>query len=107
MEGEMYLHPQGLTTLPTGVITFRVKNQGAIHHEFVIVSGDPTGTVGDEPNTVSEANHIGGPDGSELGDIHPGQTTTMTAYLAPGTYTAMCNYPGHFSAGMHFHFTVQ
>ena len=84
-----------------------MTNQGAIHHEFVVVSGDPTGTVGDERNTVSEANHIGGPNGPEIGDNHPGQTRTMTAYLPPGTYTAMCNYPGHFAAGMHFQFTVQ
>jgi uncharacterized cupredoxin-like copper-binding protein len=107
MEGDMYLRPTGSTTLPTGVLAFRVTNQGAIHHEFVIVSGDPTGTVGDEPSTVSEADHIGGPNGPELGDVHPGQTTTMTAIFAPGTYTAMCNYPGHFAAGMHFQFTVQ
>jgi uncharacterized cupredoxin-like copper-binding protein len=106
-EGDMYLRPKGPTTLPAGVVAFRVTNQGAIHHEFVIVAGDPAGTVGDEPNTVSEADHIGGPDGPELGDVHPGQTKTMTAYLAPGTYTAMCNYPGHFAAGMHFQFTVQ
>jgi len=77
-----------------------------MHHEFVIVSGDPTGTVGDEPATVSEANHIGGPHGPEIGDIHPRQTRTVTADLSPGTYTAMCNFPGHYAASMHFQFVV-
>jgi uncharacterized cupredoxin-like copper-binding protein len=105
-EGDMYLRPTTPTDLPAGTITITVTNQGAIHHEFVIVSGDPTGTVGDEPGAVSEANHIGGPSGPESGDIHPGQTRTVTATLAPGTYTAMCNFPGHYAAGMHFQFVV-
>jgi uncharacterized cupredoxin-like copper-binding protein len=105
-EGDMFLRPTSSTTLPAGPITFTVTNDGTLHHEFVIVSGDPTGTKGDEPSTVSEANHIGGPFGPEIGDLHPGVTRTVMANLAPGTYTAMCNYPGHFAAGMHFQFVV-
>jgi len=105
-EGDLYLRPTTPTALHAGTITITVTNHGAMHHEFVIVSGDPTGTVGDEPGTVSEANHIGGPLGPEIGDIHPGQARTVTADLAPGTYTAMCNFPGHYAAGMHFQFVV-
>ena len=104
-EGEMYLHPSA-TLLKTGIISFVVTNNGRIHHEFVIVTGDPTGTKGDEPGRVSEGNHIGGDNGPEIGDIAPGQTMVLTATLAPGTYTAMCNLPGHYAAGMHFQFTV-
>ena len=101
----MFLHPTATNFAP-GTVTFDVTNGGQIHHEFVIVSGDPTGTTGDEPDRVSEANHIGGDSGPEIGDMAPGQTKTLTATLPPGTYTAMCNLPGHFSAGMHFTFTV-
>ena len=104
-EGEMYLRPSA-TALKAGVIAFVVTNNGSIHHEFVIVTGDPTGTKGDEPGRVSEANHIGGPDGPEIGDIAPGQAKVLTVTLAAGTYTAMCNLPGHYAAGMHFQFTV-
>ena len=104
-EGEMYLQPSA-TELKAGVIAFVVTNNGSIHHEFVIVTGDPTGTKGDEPGRVSEANHIGGPDGPEIGDIAPGQAKVLTVTLAAGTYTAMCNLPGHYAAGMHFQFTV-
>src|SRR5207244_5197412 len=92
-EGEMYLHPSA-TLLKTGVISFVVTNNGSIHHEFVIVTGDPTGTKGDEPSRVSEANHIGGDSGPEISDIAPGQTKAMTVSLPAGTYTAMCNLPG-------------
>ena len=104
-EGDMFLHPTATNFAP-GTVTFDVTNGGQIHHEFVIVSGDPTGTTGDEPDRVSEANHIGGDSGPEIGDMAPGQTKTLTATLPPGTYTAMCNLPGHFSAGMHFTFAV-
>jgi uncharacterized cupredoxin-like copper-binding protein len=104
-EGEMYLHPTA-TQLKTGVVAFVVTNNGKIHHEFVIVTGDPTGTQGDEPGRVSEANHIGGDSGPEIGDIAPGQTKVLTVTLAAGGYTAMCNLPGHYAAGMHFQFTV-
>ena len=104
-EGEMYLRPTA-TQLKAGVVVFVVTNSGKIHHEFVIVTGDPTGTKGDEPGRVSEANHIGGDSGPEIGDIAPGQTKVLTVRLAPGTYTAMCNLPGHYAAGMHFQFTV-
>jgi uncharacterized cupredoxin-like copper-binding protein len=104
-EGEMYLHPSA-TELKTGVVSFVVTNNGSIHHEFVIVTGDPTGTIGDEPGRVSEGNHIGGDNGPEIGDIAPGQTKVLTVTLAAGTYTTMCNLPGHYAAGMHFQFTV-
>src|SRR5206468_11659466 len=66
-EGEMYLHPTA-TQLKAGVVAFVVTNNGKIHHEFVIVTGDPTGTQSDEPGRVSEANHIGGDSGPEIGD---------------------------------------
>src|SRR6266571_4075881 len=104
-EGEMYLHASA-TELKTGVVSFVVTNNGSIHHEFVIVTGDPTGTKGDAPGRVSEANHIGGDSGPEIGDIAPGQSNVLTATLPAGTYTAMCNRPSHYTAGMHFTFTV-
>ena len=104
-EGDMFLHPSA-TTVAAGKVTFTVTNGGTIQHEFVIVTGDPSGTTGDEAGKVSEADHIGGDNGPEIGNVPPGGTRSLTANLAPGTYTAMCNLPGHFSAGMHFSFTV-
>src|SRR3989442_9946794 len=82
-EGEMYLHPTA-TELKAGVISLVVTNNGSAHHEFVIVTGDPTGTKGDEPGRVSEGNHIGGDNGPEIGDISPGQTKVLTVTLAAG-----------------------
>ena len=105
-EGDMYLRASA-TKLAAGRITFRVTNKGGMDHEFVIVSGNPAGTKGDEPGRVSEARHIGGEEGPEIGNVAPGQTKSLTASLSPGRYTAMCNLPGHFDGGMHFQFVVQ
>jgi uncharacterized cupredoxin-like copper-binding protein len=105
-EGDMFLD-SSVTTVASGKVTFTVTNIGAIQHEFVIVSGDPTGTKGDEPGRVSEANHIGGAEGPEIGNINPGGTKTLSANFAPGTYTVMCNLPGHYASGMVFHLVVQ
>ena len=104
-EGDMFLKPSA-TKVAAGTVTFSVTNQGGMHHEFVIVTGDPTGTTGDEAGQVSESNHLGGDEGPEIGDIKPGQTKQLTASLSPGTSTAMCNLPGHFTSGMHFTFTA-
>jgi uncharacterized cupredoxin-like copper-binding protein len=104
-EGDMYLHPSA-TVVAAGSVTFTVANNGPSKHEFVIVSGDPTGTTGEEAGRVSEANHIGGPEGPEIGNIPPGGTKVLTVDLPPGTYTAMCNLPGHYAGGMKYTFVV-
>jgi uncharacterized cupredoxin-like copper-binding protein len=103
--GDMFLRPTA-TTVATGKVTFTVSNSGPSSHEFVIVTGDPTGTTGDEAGRVSEDGHIGGDEGPEIGNIRPGKSKVLTVDLPPGTYTAMCNLAGHYVAGMHFTFTV-
>lgn len=99
-EGDMFLTPSA-TEVATGRVSFTVSNTGPSPHEFVIVKGDPTGTTGDEAGRVSEDGHIGGPEGPEIGNINPGHTKSLTVDLPPGTYTIMCNLPGHYLAGMH------
>ena len=64
--GDMFLRSTA-TTVATGKVTFTVSNSGPSSHEFVIVTGDPTGTTGDEAGRVSEDGHIGGDEGPEIG----------------------------------------
>jgi uncharacterized cupredoxin-like copper-binding protein len=99
-EGDMFLTPSA-TTVAAGQVSFTVSNAGPSPHEFVIVKGDPTGTTGDEAGRVSEEGHVGGPEGPEIGNINSGHTKSLTVDLPPGTYTIMCNLPGHYVAGMH------
>jgi uncharacterized cupredoxin-like copper-binding protein len=73
-----------LGEVPSGTVTFAVKNDGAVEHNFVIKE---TGT--------------------RLDGIQPGQTKELTATLQPGTYTILCDIAGHEEAGMHTTITVK
>jgi uncharacterized cupredoxin-like copper-binding protein len=62
-----------------GLITFRIKNEGSVEHNFV-VEGKPE---------------------AQVDAIEPGKSKTLTTELAAGQYTVFCNLPGHREAGMH------
>jgi uncharacterized cupredoxin-like copper-binding protein len=68
-----------------GRITFVVQNNGSMHHDFA-VRGD--GVKRKSPM------------------IEPGESTTLTVDLEPGTYTYVCTIPGHDQLGMSGAFTV-
>lgn len=72
------------TTIKAGSITFNVKNNGPSPHNLDIK----------ELNKVTD-------------NIDPGKTGTLTVDLKPGTYTVICNIPGHEQLGMHVTLTVQ
>ena len=61
-----------------GRITFRIKNEGAVEHNFLIEN---------KP-------------GAQVDAIQPGGSKTLTVDLTPGQYTIFCNLPGHREAGM-------
>ncbi|MGH2398881.1 MAG: cupredoxin domain-containing protein [bacterium] len=63
--------------IPSGPVTFSVKNNGAVEHNFVI----------------QEAN-------LRLDGIQPGQSKTLSANLRPGSYNIVCDIAGHSEAGM-------
>lgn len=74
------------TTLSGSTFAFEVTSAGPTPHNFNI--RDDSGTVA----------------GSM--DLSTGETDTVTASLAPGSYTFYCAFPGHESLGMHGTLTV-
>jgi hypothetical protein len=70
--------------VPSGVVTFAVRNDGAVEHNFVIKET-----------------------GARLDGLQPGQTKEFTVTLQPGTYTVVCDIAGHEEAGMHTTITVK
>jgi uncharacterized cupredoxin-like copper-binding protein len=64
------------TNLKAGVVTFQIKNTGAIAHDLAIVGGPKSAL------------------------IQPGKTGTLTATLKAGTVELYCSVPGHKVAGM-------
>jgi uncharacterized cupredoxin-like copper-binding protein len=69
--------------IKAGRVTFVVKNDGAIEHNFVI-----------------EAVRL------QIDAIQPGQMKQGAADLRAGTYEVLCNIPGHKEAGMKTTMTV-
>ena len=93
------------TTVPSGKVTFVVKNTGTVTHELVVVKTDVAADKipldPEEPGKVSEEGSQG-----ETGDLDKGESKTFTLDLAPGKYVLMCNQAGHYLMGMHIAFTV-
>jgi len=99
-----------------GKTTFKVKNIGAIEHEFVVVKVAtpdtelPTkadGSVDEE--AIPEADQIG-----EVEDVKPKKSGKLTEKLDVGSYVLFCNIVSkadgttfvHYAEGMHTTFTV-
>lgn len=70
--------------IPSGAVTFSVKNDGAVEHNLVIQETE-----------------------QRLDGIQPGQTRTLQVTLQPGTYNIVCDIPGHSEAGMKTTVTVK
>jgi uncharacterized cupredoxin-like copper-binding protein len=98
------------TTVSAGSVTFTVKNDGTIPHEFVVLqtetaAGDfPIESFEGESDRIDE--DTAGTNVGETGDMNAGATKTLTIDLAPGHYAFVCNLPGHYGQGMHTDFTV-
>ena len=70
-------------TVPTGTVTFRVVNRGAIAHDFKIA-------------------------GKKTPSLARGKTATLKAtFTKPGRYAFLCTLPGHAAAGMKGTLTVK
>jgi uncharacterized cupredoxin-like copper-binding protein len=74
------------TEVPAGTVSFIVKNNGNIPHDFSI-SG----------NGVEQKTSM----------IDPGKTAVLEVDLKPGTYTYICTVPGHEMLGMKGTLTVK
>src|SRR5699024_5751265 len=96
------------TDIPAGDVTFNVKNDGTVIHEFVVFKTDdaedalPEESDGPEVNEDDSSLESMG----EVEDVDPGDTKSFSATLEPGDYVGICNVTGHYDSGMHIHFTV-
>ncbi len=69
----------GNASVPTGTVTFSIKNDGTVDHQFEI-----------QGNGIDK----------KIGNIAPGKTGTLTVDLTAGKYEVFCPIPGHKEAGM-------
>ncbi len=75
-------------TVRAGELTFEIKNEGAIEHNFVIEDGNRRPLA-------------------EIAIIDTGKSAEVKATLRAGTYPFACTLPGHREAGMHGTLRVQ
>ena len=94
-------------SVPTGRVTFRAKNESKdqVHELIVVRVESPQAALpyDEKKGEVIEKriHHLG-----EVSDLKPGRSGSMTLNLRPGSYTLICNEPGHYKAGMSTPFTV-
>jgi iron uptake system EfeUOB component EfeO/EfeM len=75
----------GNASVPTGKVTFDIKNDGSVAHEFEI-----------KGNGIDQKSN----------SIDPGKTEKLTVNLTAGEYEVWCPVPGHKEAGMDGHVTA-
>ena len=104
-------------TVAAGEITFDVKNEGLIAHEFKVVKLDEAGMGADladlptDGGLVSEMGTTVDGVGAILGfllesDLPAGEGEGLTLDLEPGEYMLLCNVATHYQLGMWSTFTV-
>ena len=96
-----------VTPVPTvakaGLVTFTVKNTGALTHEFIVLKTNvPQGKL---PISGTTAKLVGKVEG-KLKAVRPRQTKTLTVKLPAGKYILLCNLPAHYKSGQHAAFKV-
>lgn len=89
-------------TVPSGKVTFVVRNAGTMEHEFVVIKTNKSPTA--LPMKGQQASEAGSK--GEIEEFAPGKTRRLTLDLAPGKYVLLCNLPGHYKRGQVVGITV-
>lgn len=95
-------------SVSTGPVTFVITNEAATEkHELVVIKLDAPGQALPylEARRKVDEGQVNALE--EVEGLKPGQTETLTLTLEPGSYVLICNYDGHYRAGMWAPFTVQ
>lgn len=102
-------------SIPAGLVTFRLVNDGKQNHHMTVVRLDSGHTADEAFSALRKAGRgvrpswmhfVGGPN-----EVDPGDASNATLLLDPGSYLAFCEIPGpdpvpHFAKGMVKAFTV-
>jgi uncharacterized cupredoxin-like copper-binding protein len=119
-DGEQLAFDNVALTAPEGLVTLTfVNNSSAVQHNWVLVDGgdDVAAAINDAALAQSSAARNPAaalPPADTEGllvathQINPGEEVTVTFETpAPGTYTFLCTFPGHYQAGMVGELTVE
>jgi uncharacterized cupredoxin-like copper-binding protein len=103
---ERDFHISAPSTVSTGNLLLRVRNEGPDSHEFIIVRMTDSLPLRADGLTVNEETL----QPNTVGLLEPGETGALRdlrLHLTPGTYQFFCNMAGHYMAGMHSEIVVR
>ncbi len=89
---------------PPGFVNFKVKNTGALKHEFIVLKTKvAAGKLPVKNNKAVLKGKVYG----KIAPFAPGKTKTLIVKLPAGKYILLCNVPAHYKAGQRAAFTVK
>ncbi len=92
-------------SVPSGSVTFSVKNSGAIPHEFVVVKSDLTlDKLPQFEQKLVDEKQVQVV--TKLAPMDAGKQQDVTVALQPGKYILLCNVASHYTSGMFTGFVV-
>jgi uncharacterized cupredoxin-like copper-binding protein len=89
-------------TAPSGAVSFDIRNDGRVKHDFVVLRTDYA--AGALPRDSRDAARVDAYDAGTIVDnveVAPRTTVTLRTSLKPGTYVLICGLAGHYGRGMH------
>ncbi len=84
-------------SVKAGTVTFLVKNDGTLDHEFVVLRSDRRPSALPVKGGQAVETGLRG----EIPKVVPGQVRSLTLSLKPGKYVLLCNLLGHYKAGQY------
>lgn len=97
---ERDFHITAPASVRAGNVLFRVRNDGPVEHELIVVRARGALPLRADGLTVDEE-ALAGATVAALEPGRAGSVRTLAVDLAPGHYILFCNMYGHYLAGMH------
>jgi uncharacterized cupredoxin-like copper-binding protein len=87
----------GQVTVPAGRVSFVVRNDGTMAHEFLVLRSDRHHhSLKVKGGRAVETGRLG-----EIPQIPSGTSKRITLKVSPGRYIMLCNLLGHYQAGQY------
>lgn len=91
-------------TARAGKVTFAVKNNGHLLHEFIVVKTNLPANKLPVKGTTANLSKVKVE--GKVPSFKPGQRRTLSLTLPKGHYVLLCNLPAHYKSGQYASFSV-
>ena len=98
-EGAILAYAETELTAPAGTVELTFNNVGVVPHNWTLVEPEREQEVATEAQN-NPPNYEAPSAIAQTALLENGGTDTISFEVAPGTYSFICTYPGHYTAGM-------